>query len=144
MNDLVASLTCFGLILALANYFLYMLHLWCDFLTTLAPFCVLGRQSFLNTAKWIEEVRTERGSDVIIVLVGNKTDLVDKRWWLIVSFSVYIFYFNLWLLVPVKGLFLTPLSIIADLCWQLLSNWHHSYSSSRSKLRCFMKMRNGI
>ncbi|XP_044503502.1 ras-related protein RABH1b-like isoform X1 [Mangifera indica] len=39
----------------------------------------LGRQSFLNTSKWIEEVRTERGSDVIIVLVGNKTDLVDKR-----------------------------------------------------------------
>ncbi|KAL6125743.1 hypothetical protein ACLB2K_073797 [Fragaria x ananassa] len=38
-----------------------------------------GRQSFLNTSKWIEEVRTERGSDVIIVLVGNKTDLVDKR-----------------------------------------------------------------
>jgi GTPase SAR1 family protein len=39
----------------------------------------IGRQSFLNTSKWIEEVRTERGSDVIIVLVGNKTDLVDKR-----------------------------------------------------------------
>ena len=38
------------------------------------------RQSFLNTARWIEEVRTERGSDVIIVLVGNKTDLVDKRY----------------------------------------------------------------
>lgn len=38
-----------------------------------------GRQSFLNTSKWIDEVRTERGSDVIIVLVGNKTDLVDKR-----------------------------------------------------------------
>ncbi|KAL2234316.1 UNVERIFIED_CONTAM: Ras-related protein RABH1b [Sesamum indicum] len=42
-------------------------------------FDVASRQSFLNTAKWIEEVRTERGSDVIIVLVGNKTDLVDKR-----------------------------------------------------------------
>jgi Ras-related protein Rab-6A len=28
----------------------------------------------------VEEVRTERGSDVIIVLVGNKTDLVDKRY----------------------------------------------------------------
>nr|GMD71676.1 probable purine permease 11 isoform X1 [Ipomoea batatas] len=40
---------------------------------------VASRQSFLNTAKWIEEVRTERGSDVIIVLVGNKTDLVEKR-----------------------------------------------------------------
>ncbi|GLT33747.1 hypothetical protein SLA2020_083110 [Shorea laevis] len=40
---------------------------------------VANRQSFLNTCKWIEEVRTERGTDVIIVLVGNKTDLVDKR-----------------------------------------------------------------
>ncbi|KAM3733428.1 hypothetical protein ACB098_11G135400 [Castanea mollissima] len=40
---------------------------------------VASRQSFLNTSKWIEEVRTERGSDVIIVLVGNKTDLVEKR-----------------------------------------------------------------
>ncbi|WVZ24018.1 hypothetical protein V8G54_002562 [Vigna mungo] len=40
---------------------------------------VANRQSFLNTNKWVEEVRTERGSDVIIVLVGNKTDLVDKR-----------------------------------------------------------------
>eukprot|EP01024_Parvocaulis_polyphysoides_P020658 TRINITY_DN19717_c0_g1_i2.p2 TRINITY_DN19717_c0_g1~~TRINITY_DN19717_c0_g1_i2.p2 ORF type:complete len:238 (-),score=15.39 TRINITY_DN19717_c0_g1_i2:347-988(-) len=40
---------------------------------------VTNRQSFLNTTRWIEEVRTERGSDVIIVLVGNKTDLVDKR-----------------------------------------------------------------
>ncbi|KAH1267338.1 Ras-related protein RABH1b [Glycine max] len=40
---------------------------------------VASRQTFLNTAKWIEEVRTERGSDVIIVLVGNKTDLVEKR-----------------------------------------------------------------
>ncbi|KAM3685624.1 hypothetical protein ACJW31_11G132800 [Castanea mollissima] len=39
----------------------------------------LCKQSFLNTSKWIEEVCTERGSDVIIVLVGNKTDLVEKR-----------------------------------------------------------------
>lgn len=37
------------------------------------------RASFLNTSKWIEDVRNERGNDVIIVLVGNKTDLSDKR-----------------------------------------------------------------
>ena len=40
---------------------------------------VVDRQSFLNTPKWIEEVRTERGEDVVIVLVGNKTDLSEKR-----------------------------------------------------------------
>jgi len=40
---------------------------------------VSNRASFLNVARWVEEVRTERGSDVIIMLVGNKTDLVDKR-----------------------------------------------------------------
>ncbi|CAL5203814.1 unnamed protein product [Lathyrus oleraceus] len=40
---------------------------------------VANRQSFLNTSRWVEEVRTERGSDVVIVLVGNKTDLVEKR-----------------------------------------------------------------
>ena len=45
----------------------------------LMPLWYADRQSFVNTARWIEEVRTERGSDVIIVLVGNKTDLVDKR-----------------------------------------------------------------
>ncbi|KAF8065636.1 RABH1B [Scenedesmus sp. PABB004] len=40
---------------------------------------VTSRASFLNTVRWIQEVRTERGSDVIVFLVGNKTDLVDKR-----------------------------------------------------------------
>lgn len=37
------------------------------------------KQSFLNTSKWIDDVRAERGSHVIIVLVGNKTDLVHTR-----------------------------------------------------------------
>merc|ERR1712187_217259 len=40
---------------------------------------ITNRHSFLNTSKWIEDVRSERGSDVIIVLVGNKTDLNDRR-----------------------------------------------------------------
>ncbi|KAG7389691.1 Ras- protein Rab6 [Phytophthora pseudosyringae] len=37
------------------------------------------RASFLNTSKWIEDVRTERGQDVVIMLVGNKTDISDRR-----------------------------------------------------------------
>ena len=39
----------------------------------------LDAKSFQNTRKWIDDVRAERGNDVIIVLVGNKTDLNDKR-----------------------------------------------------------------
>jgi GTPase SAR1 family protein len=37
------------------------------------------RSSFVNTHKWIDDVRTERGNEVVIVLVGNKTDLSQKR-----------------------------------------------------------------
>jgi Ras-related protein Rab-6A len=41
---------------------------------------VSNRTSFLNTSKWVEDVRAERGNDVVICLVGNKTDLGnDKR-----------------------------------------------------------------
>jgi len=40
---------------------------------------ITNRNSFLNTAKWIDDVRTERGTDVVMMLVGNKTDLADKR-----------------------------------------------------------------
>lgn len=45
-----------------------------------APPPLTDRASFQNTSKWVDDVRAERGSDVIIVLVGNKTDLGDKRW----------------------------------------------------------------
>ena len=33
----------------------------------------------MYSKQWIDDVRTERGTDVIIMLVGNKTDLSDKR-----------------------------------------------------------------
>ncbi len=29
--------------------------------------------------RWIEDVRVERGQDVVIMLVGNKTDLSERR-----------------------------------------------------------------
>lgn len=35
--------------------------------------------SFQQTTKWIDDVRTERGSDVITMLVGSKTGLAAKR-----------------------------------------------------------------
>ncbi|KAI9015664.1 ras family-domain-containing protein [Phycomyces nitens] len=40
---------------------------------------ISNRDSFLNTSKWIDDVRAERGNEAIVVLVGNKTDLNEKR-----------------------------------------------------------------
>lgn len=40
---------------------------------------ITSRASFTSTFKWIEDVRTERGNDVVIILVGNKSDIQDKR-----------------------------------------------------------------
>ena len=32
-----------------------------------------------HAGKWVEDVRSERGNEVVIMLVGNKTDLSDRR-----------------------------------------------------------------
>ena len=42
-------------------------------------FDITDPATFKNTDKWIEDIRNERGNDVVIMLVGNKTDLADKR-----------------------------------------------------------------
>ena len=58
-----------------------------DITSTSTPMSLAGmsklitdRVSFNNTTKWVDDVRNERGQDVIIVLVWNKTDLNDKRY----------------------------------------------------------------
>ncbi|KAF7965491.1 hypothetical protein HWV62_43252, partial [Athelia sp. TMB] len=51
-----------------------------DSSVAIVVFDITNRQSFMSTTKWIDDVRSERGKDVIIVLVGNKADLSDKRW----------------------------------------------------------------
>ncbi|XP_038631614.1 ras-related protein Rab-6A-like isoform X4 [Scyliorhinus canicula] len=50
-----------------------------DSAAAVVVFDITNLNSFQQTSKWIDDVRTERGSDVIIMLVGNKTDLADKR-----------------------------------------------------------------
>lgn len=57
---------------ATCGWFVYSNSVFCFSSTDL--------NSFQQTSKWIDDVRTERGSDVIIMLVGNKTDLADKRY----------------------------------------------------------------
>lgn len=50
-----------------------------DSTVAVVVFDITNVNSFQQTSKWIDDVRTERGSDVIIMLVGNKTDLSEKR-----------------------------------------------------------------
>jgi len=40
---------------------------------------VTNKTSFENTKRWIDDVRAERGDDVVLALVGNKTDLAEER-----------------------------------------------------------------
>jgi Ras-related protein Rab-6A len=40
---------------------------------------ISSRSSFTSTFKWIDDVRAERGGDVVIILIGNKCDLQDRR-----------------------------------------------------------------
>jgi Ras-related protein Rab-6A len=35
--------------------------------------------SFENMSKWVDDVRAERGEDVVIALVGSTTDLEERR-----------------------------------------------------------------
>jgi len=40
---------------------------------------ITSQNSFKSINKWVEDVREERGNDVVIMLVGNKSDLQDLR-----------------------------------------------------------------
>ncbi|KAK9888266.1 hypothetical protein WA026_000529 [Henosepilachna vigintioctopunctata] len=40
---------------------------------------VTNMESFEQTSKWIKDVRSERGENVTVVLVGNKVDLHNSR-----------------------------------------------------------------
>jgi len=40
---------------------------------------ITNQNSFKSISKWVEDVREERGNDVVIMLVGNKSDLQDQR-----------------------------------------------------------------
>ena len=40
---------------------------------------ITKRQSFDHVARWIEELRAHADSSIVIMLIGNKGDLVDRR-----------------------------------------------------------------
>ena len=57
---------------------------------SLSLYVTADANSFQQTSKWIDDVRTERGTDVIIMLVGNKTDLSDKRYWCEIHLHLFV------------------------------------------------------
>ena len=40
---------------------------------------ITKRQSFDHVARWVEELRAHADSSIRIILIGNKSDLVDMR-----------------------------------------------------------------
>lgn len=50
-----------------------------DSYVALVVYDTTNRQSFDKVQNWIDDVREERGKDVVIMLIGNKIDLPDKR-----------------------------------------------------------------
>ena len=50
-----------------------------DSAVTIIVYDVGNRASFDATSRWIDDVRAERGQDVIIVLVGNKCDVTSEQ-----------------------------------------------------------------
>ncbi|KAG5487930.1 hypothetical protein LSCM1_08245 [Leishmania martiniquensis] len=46
---------------------------------TVVVYDITSRPTFFNAFKWIDEVRSESGDDVVIMLVGNKIDQASER-----------------------------------------------------------------
>jgi small GTP-binding protein len=50
-----------------------------DSYVALIVYDVTDRASFGHVDKWVQDVREERGTDVVIMVIGNKIDLEEKR-----------------------------------------------------------------
>ena len=50
-----------------------------DYLFFLTRNVYVGKQSFTNVNKWIDDAKSIRGNDLLIILVGNKIDQAEKR-----------------------------------------------------------------
>jgi Ras-related protein Rab-6A len=50
-----------------------------DSAVALIVFDITNEITYNNLTKWIQDVRSERGHDIVLVIVGNKIDLEKKR-----------------------------------------------------------------
>ena len=52
---------------------------------------ITQKKSFENINKWQEEVKNIRGKDILMVMVGNKIDLEEQRFYLFLYCFTYFF-----------------------------------------------------
>jgi Ras-related protein Rab-2A len=45
----------------------------------LVVFDVTRKETFRNVSRWVEDVKTNSNKDVVMILVGNKSDLTQER-----------------------------------------------------------------
>ena len=45
----------------------------------LVIFDLTRKETFRNVSRWVEDVRNNSNKDVILVLIGNKTDITEER-----------------------------------------------------------------
>ncbi|XP_951915.1 small GTP-binding protein, Rab family, putative [Theileria annulata] len=50
-----------------------------DSSSAIVVYDITNRESFDRTRQWIKDIKDMRGDKAVIVVVGNKTDLLDKR-----------------------------------------------------------------
>eukprot|EP01022_Parablepharisma_sp_SALTPOND_P012851 TRINITY_DN1668_c0_g1_i7.p2 TRINITY_DN1668_c0_g1~~TRINITY_DN1668_c0_g1_i7.p2 ORF type:complete len:237 (-),score=31.23 TRINITY_DN1668_c0_g1_i7:1226-1849(-) len=50
-----------------------------DALAAVLVFDMTDKDSYENTQRWMEEIRQHRGDEIVIILVGNKTDLLEAQ-----------------------------------------------------------------
>ena len=40
---------------------------------------ITKKETFINVAKWLKEIKSNISQEIAIILIGNKKDLIDKR-----------------------------------------------------------------
>lgn len=67
----------------MVDTYFFPLHKFCSHyrraVGALLVYDVTKEKTFQNVSKWIDDIKQQAESDIVIMLVGNKYDLVEKN-----------------------------------------------------------------
>lgn len=94
-DSVVWSLRISGILQLQSLYMIYQVLLLPFPSTTDVFFTILtDRKSFENVQRWVDDVHAQRGNDVLIVIVGNKSDMEEERFfitfWYLLQLEIFI------------------------------------------------------